>query len=180
MNKIIDNKQCTILCHVDDLKTSNVDPSVVYSVPADIDAEYGKIAKVTITRGKVHKYLRMTIDYSSPSKVIFLMIDYIEKMLDDIPEDMKGESSPPAAHHLFEISKDATKLSQSYAELFHNFVAQLLYLSKRVRPDIQLAVSFLCTRLRGPETDDYKNLAKAMKDIQGTIGLPLIFQLICQ
>ena len=87
MNKVIDNKQCTILCHFDDLNTSHVYPDVVSVVLADIDAEYGNIAKMTITWVKVHKYLGMTIDYSSPGKVIFLMIDYI---FDNIPEDMKG------------------------------------------------------------------------------------------
>ena len=45
MNKIIDNKQCPILWYVDDLKTSNVDHAVVYSILTDIDAEYGKIEK---------------------------------------------------------------------------------------------------------------------------------------
>ena len=45
MNKIIDNEQCTILCNADDLKTSHVNPAVVFSVLADIDAEYGKIEK---------------------------------------------------------------------------------------------------------------------------------------
>ena len=59
---------------------------------------------MTITRGKVHKYLGMTIDYSSPGKVIFSMIEYIGKMLDNIPEYMKGESSTHAAHHLFDIA----------------------------------------------------------------------------
>ena len=77
MNKIIDNKQCTILWHVDDTKTSHVGPDVVSRVLADIDAEHGNIAKMTITRHKVHKYLGMTIDYSLPGKVIFSMIDYI-------------------------------------------------------------------------------------------------------
>ena len=143
MNKIIDNKQCTILWHVDDLKTSHVDPVVVSSFLADIDAEYGKIAKMTITRGKVHKYLGMTIDYSLPGKVIFSMIDYIGKMLDVIPEDMKGESATPAAYHLFDIAEDATKLSQDDSDIFHHFVAQLLYLSKRARPGIQISVYFL-------------------------------------
>ena len=90
MNKIIDNKKCTILWHVDDLNTSHVEPAVVSGVLADIDAEYGKIAKMTITRGKVHKYLRMNIDYSYTSKGIFSMINYIGKILDNIPEDMKG------------------------------------------------------------------------------------------
>ena len=52
----------------------------------------------------MHTYLGMTIDYSSPGKVIFSMVDYIGKMLDDIPEDMKGVSSTLAAHHLFDIS----------------------------------------------------------------------------
>ena len=71
------------------------------------------------------------------------MIDYIEKMLDGIPEDMKVESAPPAAHHLFDITEDATKLSQANADLFCHFVAQLQYLAKRVRPDIQISLSFL-------------------------------------
>ena len=55
MKKIIDNKQCTILCHVDDLKTSHVDPAVVSGVLSDIDTEYGKIEKMTILRINVSK-----------------------------------------------------------------------------------------------------------------------------
>ena len=62
MNKIVGGKQCTILWHVNDLKTSHGDPAVIFNVLADIDAEYGKIAKMTITQGKVHKYLGITID----------------------------------------------------------------------------------------------------------------------
>ena len=105
------------------------------------------------------------------------MINYIGKILDNIPEDMKGESATPAAHHLFEIAEYATKLSQSGADLFHHFVEQLLYLSKRECPDIQLSVSFLCTILIGSDTDDYKNLVRLMKYIQGTIVLPLILSI---
>ena len=93
---------------------------------------------MTITQGKVHKYLRITVDYSSPGKVIFSMIDYIVKMLDDITEYIKGKSATPAAHHLFAISEDATKLSQSDADFFHHFVAQLIYLSKWAHPEIHL------------------------------------------
>ena len=64
------------------------------------------------------------------------MIYYIGKMVDNIPEDMKGESATPTAHHLFDIAEDVTKLSQADADLFHHFVAQLLYLSKRARPGL--------------------------------------------
>ena len=45
MNKIIYDKQFTILWHVDDLKKSHVNPAVISSVIADIDAEHGKIFK---------------------------------------------------------------------------------------------------------------------------------------
>ena len=40
-----------------------------------------------------------------------------------------------------------------------------------------MSVSFLCTRVRGPDTDDYKKLSRFMKYIQGTIGLPLILSI---
>ena len=46
----------------------------------------------------------MTIDYSSIGKIIVLMIKYIGNLIDVIPEDMKGGSATPAAHHLFEIA----------------------------------------------------------------------------
>ena len=90
---------------------------------------------------------------------------------------MKGESATPDAHHLFDIAEHATKLSQYEADLFHRFVAQLLYLSKRARLDIQISVSLLCTRVRGPDTDDYKKLVRVIKYIQGTIGLPMILSI---
>ena len=100
----------------------------------------------------------MTIDCSSPGKVIFSMINYTGKIIDTIPEDMKGESATLAAHHLFDIAEDSTKLYQANADLFHHFVAQLLYLSNGACPDIQLAASFLFNRARGPENDEYKNM----------------------
>ena len=54
---------------------------------------------------------------------------------------------------------------------------ELVGLSKRARPDIQISVSFLCTRMKGPDTDDYKNLSRVMKYIQGSIGLPLVLSI---
>ena len=74
-------------------------------------------------------------------------------MLEDITEYIKGKSATPAAHHLFDISEDATQLSQTDADIFHHFVAKILYSLKRARPDIHLAVSFLCTRVVGLDTD---------------------------
>ena len=84
MNIIFDGKQCTILWNVEDLNMSHVDSEIVSSILADIDAEYGNIVKMTITQGKIHKYLGMTINYSYQGKLIFYMVDYIGRMINEI------------------------------------------------------------------------------------------------
>jgi hypothetical protein len=43
-------------------------------------------------------------------------------------------------------------------KLFHSTVAKLLYLAKRVRPDIIIIVGFLCTRVKAPLEDDQSKL----------------------
>jgi hypothetical protein len=55
-------------------------------------------------------------------------------------------------------------------------VAKLLFLSKRARPDIQLAVSFLCTRVKKPDMDDYQKLCRVIKYLRNTIDIELNLQ----
>ena len=49
--------------------------NIVSGVIAEIDAEYVNFEKMATTQGKIHKYLRMNINYSSPCKLKFSMID---------------------------------------------------------------------------------------------------------
>ena len=77
MNKEINGKQCTILWHVDDLKISHESTDVVTDMIDLLEMEFGNEAPLTKTRGKVHEYLGMTIDYSEKGKVKFSMIDYV-------------------------------------------------------------------------------------------------------
>jgi hypothetical protein len=176
VNKQINGKQCTILWHVDDLKISHVDPEVVTSIIEMVNGEFGKEAPLTVVRGKVHEYLGMTIDFSTVSKVRFSMIDYIKNTLDELPKDMDGESSTPAASFLFDVDEDCEKLNAETSEMFHHNTAKLLFLCKRARPDIQTAVAFLCTRVKGPDADDYKKLTRVMKYLRGTISIPLTLE----
>ena len=66
--------------------------------------------KMTTTRGKIQKYLGMTIEYYLPGKVIFSMIDFIGKIIDGILEKMKGNSETLASHHHFYIVGDVIKI----------------------------------------------------------------------
>ena len=66
MNKMVNGKQLTILWHVDNLKISHVDPSVVMQLLNEINNEYGKILPLTVTRVKRPDCLGMAIDFSVP------------------------------------------------------------------------------------------------------------------
>ena len=167
-NKIIDGKQCTILWHVDDLKISHVDPDVNTDIINMIDNEFGKEAPLTITRGRVHDYLGMTLDYSESGKVKIKMLDYVEKMLADLPDDMTGEAPTPAANHLFTVDDNQTKVDEQRAQFFHTYVAKALFLCKRARPDLQTAVAFLCTRVQSCDNDDYKKLTRMLQFLRAT------------
>jgi hypothetical protein len=46
----------------------------------------------------------MTIDYSLNGKVKITMIDYIQGMLDKLPNDMADKAATPAARHLFQVN----------------------------------------------------------------------------
>ena len=96
-NKMIDGKQCTILWHVNNPKISNVKSEVVTSVIALINAELGTDATITVQRGKIHENLGMTLDFIKQHKVVILMTEYIENILDSVDPNMDGVKTMPAA-----------------------------------------------------------------------------------
>jgi hypothetical protein len=70
---------------------------------------------------------------------------------------MDGEAATTAANHLFEVNEtNPIMLNEDKAIMFHHNVAKMLFLCKRARPDIQTVIAFLCTIVKGPDTDDYK------------------------
>ena len=62
----------------------------------------------------------------------------------------------------------AIRLSEDEAEKFHHATAKLLYVSKRVRIDIDLAVSFLCTRVASPTVGGKNKLIRVLSYMAGT------------
>ena len=176
-NKIINGSQCTITWHVDDLKISHKDPSVVDDIINNINAVYGEIQEITVKRGKRHDYLGMDVSLETKGKVIISMKKYIKDMLEELPKDMDGVSATPAAKHLFEVNEENPKyLDIERKQTFHHNVAKLLFLSKRARPDIQTAVAFLCTRVQKPDIDDWKKLGRVMKYLRGSAELELTLE----
>ena len=122
----------TIGCHVDDLKLSNFDKDIVEEIISVLSKEFGKEPSLTITCGKVHHYLRITIDFLTKGQVRFYMYDYIDCIINKTPvELLKGPSYTAAANHLFNVDPNAEKFDAGSSIIYHHLVAQLLYLGKK-------------------------------------------------
>ena len=173
VNKMINGKQCTIIWHVDDVRCSHVDPSVVENMIDLMSEEFGKDAPLTVNRDKVHEYLGMKFDYTEDGAVTIDMVDYVKSIIADMPEDMVGKAPTPAANHLFKTRENSVPLEKGKAEVYHKITMQLQYISQRGRPDMRTAVSFLCKRVDAPDEDDYKKLTRAMRYLQSTKYLKL-------
>jgi hypothetical protein len=73
----------------------------------------------------------------------------------------------PAAGNLFDVEETGC-LNKKRAEDLHTFVAKGLFACKRARPDIHTATTFLCTRVKQPNEDDWDKLLRLMKYLNGT------------
>ena len=72
--------QIIALWHVDDLKVSHKYEDAVTAFALKLAKLYGP--KTTISRGKVHEYLGMDIDWGNePGTMILSMIKYLQKVI---------------------------------------------------------------------------------------------------
>ena len=169
-NKMVNGEQLTVIWHVDDLKASHKEDQVLTDYLQWVKDTYGRIGEVKMTRGKIHDYLGMRIDYSVDGEVKFDMIDYVESMIKDFPEDeLKGkEVATPWNENLFKPLESSPMLNREQAESFHTFTAQGLFLCKQARPDISPAIAYFTTRVRAPTKDDWSKLVRMMKFLKQT------------
>ena len=85
------------------------------------------------------------------------MTEHVKEMIDEFPQDLGGEARTAAADGLFDTTRGKPP-DPMKSEAFHAMVAKALFLNMRSRPDIRLAVAFLCTRVKEPTTHDWHKL----------------------
>jgi len=159
-----DGSQATIVIHVDDLMLTCKDDSNMEIALKEIEVKFGE---VTIHKGKVLNYLGMVFDFSKLGKVKVTMDGFVEEMLIDSGSRFPGECETPAKKDLFVVG-NSKEVDTKEKEFFHTFTAKLLYLAKRVRPDILVAVSYLTKRVQCPNEDDVSKLERVIKYIRHT------------
>jgi hypothetical protein len=126
--------------HIDDLKVSHVQSTVVDRFIADMESGEAPFNRL---RGKPHDYLGMKLDFSKPGEVTVTMFDYIKAVLHDVSKEIRGSAVTSAASYLLQV-KDTNHvfLGKEQNDLFVRTVMQLLFLSQRASPDIRHAISF--------------------------------------
>jgi hypothetical protein len=86
---------------------------------------------------------------------------YVEDLLREYR--VTGVAASPAKANLFDIDGPSKLLGTREREVFHSTVAKLLYLAKRIRVDILLAVAFLTTRVQFATEQDREKLTRVLK-----------------
>jgi hypothetical protein len=88
---------------------------------------------MTVSRGKIHKYLGMNLYYTVRGQVKITMFDYVNEILNafDKAEPNDGGTKTIAARaSLFKVDEICEKIKQDNAVGFHNLVAKTLYSTK--------------------------------------------------
>lgn len=169
-NKGTGTDQCSICTHVDDLKITCKNIDVIDEVLRVLTAVY---KDVKIVRGVEHSYLGMTFDYSDRGRVKITMEGYIHDLL--CHYQVTKHATTPATAYLYAI-RDSKPLQECERQEFHSAVAKLLYLAKRVRPEILTAVSYLASRVTCATEDDMSKLQRIFAYLNNEPNLGLILE----
>lgn len=130
-NKMVNGKQLTVAWHVHDLKVPHVKMEVIDELVMYLADKYGE--NLAVHKGNVHDYLGVDHDYSEKGVVKLSMINHLEKISSDFPEEIGKEVSTPASDHLFEICnpEECKRLGKfldaDWKKAFHHTVAQIFF-----------------------------------------------------
>ena len=117
------------------------------------------------TRGKVQKYLGMTLDLRTTEEIGATMVDYLKGVLEDFLEVITLKITIQAANHMFKPrpEDEQTLINGEQATAFHHTVAQLIFFASRARKDIKMKINFLCNQVRIPDKDEWGKLVRVLR-----------------
>ena len=108
------------------------------------------LGKMSVSRGKLHEYLGLTLDYTVCGQVRIMMLSYIEGIIttfDKADPKGKGTKSSAAHNNIFVVNEYCKKLNQEKVVEFYNLVVNNFYTKYKARPDTCAAIVFLITRV---------------------------------
>jgi hypothetical protein len=155
-------EQITVGVHVDDLMVTSRSHEDIRSLEAALRRTYREIK---VNEGKVLDYVGMTFNFETLGEVRITMDSCVENILSECGVETLRVT--PASSSLFDV-RDTEKASPTESAWFHTYVAKMLYLAKRVRPECLTAVAFLATRVNHCDIDDMAKLKRLLGYLRHT------------
>ena len=111
-----------------------------------------------MTRANNHTFLGMNINITEDQKVEIYIKEKLFGAIDSFGENIDEKVTTAAYSHTFIVNKQAKQLGEEKREIFHPLGANILYIMKRSRPDLETAISLLFRKVSKSDVDDWKNL----------------------
>ena len=137
---------------------------------------YGELKPLEEKTGKVHEYLRMTMEFGKEEgKCHVKQFNYVEGIIKTFPEEIKNGdvALTPASNDVFQVG-ESKLLNKEKRKMFHAIVAKYIFVAKRSRPDILPTISILSGRVRELNRQDWEKLKRLIKYLNETKGLHLV------
>ena len=120
-----------------------------------------KFPEVSYHEGEVLDYIGMTLDFQKlPGKACITMKQITDDIIDTSGVTITHPT--PADANLFDVNESSPRLSPPLEAYFRTYVAKGLYLAKRVRPEILVAIAFLATRAAVCTDEDMVKLVRVI------------------
>jgi hypothetical protein len=127
---------------------------------------------ITLQTGNSISYVGMQIVRDRKNRAITLnQIGYIESFLKKF--NVHGTAKTPSTDALTKTTNDDANNIPADVDVFLSCVMTLMYLALRTRPDILFSVAYLSTKVKNPNQNDYKNLMRIFRYLNGTKDLVL-------
>jgi hypothetical protein len=169
LNKKVNDVQITVAIYVDDLLITCKDKKTIEDLIKDLKSAFKEVKTSEFDQ---MQYLGYEIKCDN-EKIEISMDKYIDDVIKE--RGTTGFSDTPARLNLMDVQNDAEQLGAQDKKKFHRHVAQLLYLAKRFRFDILLAISHLASKVQAPTSIDNKDLDRVYKYLNRTKGKKMIF-----
>ena len=113
-----------------------------------------KIGKISHTTGKKHTFLGIDINFVDGKKFIVYTLHHVDDGSEEFDETLKGNVVNTATSQLSTITSEAKELDDEKMECYDSITANILWIMKSSRKDLETSVSFLCTRVQCPKDED--------------------------
>jgi len=131
---------------------------------------------VTVHKGVQQTYLGMLITMEEDGVVSVSMEGYINNVIDEYNVSIDLGVKDPQQDNIFVIDENSPLLDEVRRRKYHKVVYMLVYVGKRVRFDIQMAVSFLAGRVLKATEEDEQKLFRVLRFLRNSIGEKIYYR----